>query len=84
MGEKAGLHVAIQIPGYIFDRKLQLMCEEKGIAISPCSMYALGSRKYDDTLLLGYGNIDNEKILNGVNVLSQICRFHLNSIPQHE
>jgi len=73
IGEKAGLHLAIQVPGFIFDHKIQLCCKERGIALFPCSMYALGNQRYDDTLLLGYGNISNDNIVNGVKALSQIC-----------
>ncbi len=74
IGEKAGLHIAMQVPGCIFDHKFQLACEEKGIAISPCNSYALGSDKYKDTLLLGYGNICNDNVLNGVKAIVQ--QFH--------
>lgn len=75
IGEKAGLHLALQVPGFLFDRKLQSVCEEKGIAISPCSLYALGDKKYDDTLLLGYGNIANDRIARGVRALAEIMNF---------
>lgn len=75
IGEKAGLHLAVQVPGSIFTREFQQLCEEKGIAVSPCSMYALNSSKYDDTLLIGYGNIGDEAIESGIKALAQICRF---------
>ncbi len=75
IGEKAGLHIAMQVPGFIFDHKFRLACEEKGIAISPCNMYALGSDRYNDTLLLGYGNISNDMVLDGVKAIVQQCHF---------
>ena len=75
IGEKAGLHLAIQVPEFSFDNRFQLICEEKGIAVTPCSMYALGNQRYDDTLLLGYGNISNDKVVNGVGALAKICCF---------
>lgn len=75
IGEKAGLHLAMQVPGSVFTRKFQLLCEEKSIAVTPCAMYALDNPKYDDILLLGYGNIGNNAIERGIKALAQICRF---------
>ena len=75
IGEKAGLHLAIQVPEFLFDNKFHLLCEEKGIAVTPCSIYALGNQKYEDNLLLGYGNISNDKVVNGIKTLAQICCF---------
>ena len=75
IGEKAGLHLAVQVPGFLFDRKIQLRCKEKGIAVFPCSAHALGNQGYDDTLLLGYGNISNSKVANGIKTLAETCCF---------
>lgn len=75
VGEKAGLHISIQIPKFIFDREFQLMCEENGIAVSPCCTHALDTQKYDDTLLLGYGNIADDQVANGLKALARLCGF---------
>ena len=79
LGEKAGIHVAIQVPGAQFDSSFREHCAKNGIGVSPCRFYAfdeefceIGKTKSSDILLLGYGNIAEGDINEGIKVLSEL------------
>lgn len=83
LGEKAGIHVAIQVPGVQFDSVFREHCAKNGIGISPCRFYAfdeefylMDKNKRTDILLLGYGNIAEADMNEGIKVLADLVSVH--------
>ena len=72
-GGEAGLHIAIALKGRDFDASFQSFCAERGLLITPCSLFSLtGSHR--DILILGYGRIEKEDIAAGVESLKSLIR----------
>ncbi len=72
MGDSAGLHLALRVPGRRFGTNFRERCRAEGMAIMPCSRYALVGDDYDDTLLIGYGNVEESRIAEGVRMLRKL------------
>jgi GntR family transcriptional regulator/MocR family aminotransferase len=74
LGDSAGLHLALRIPGRRFGREFRERCRARGVSVMPCSRYVFDENgEYDDTLLLGYGNVQEDSIREGVRLLLQSC-----------
>ncbi|MCC8165823.1 MAG: PLP-dependent aminotransferase family protein, partial [Planctomycetes bacterium] len=76
LGDSAGLHLAVTMPGRIFDRVFADACRNGGLAVMPCSRYVLAGTDYADTLLLGYGNVRTDRIEDGVAFLEKAIAGH--------
>lgn len=79
LGDGAGLHLALRLPGKgnRFGREFRNRCKKEGMNIMPCSRYMQkgeGSEEtdYKDTLLLGYGNIEEDRIPEGIRLLKKM------------
>lgn len=70
LGDAAGLHMAVRFAGQKFDATFQSTCRENGIFLGISSAYALKKGKFEDTLLLGYGKIEEDDILPGMRKLA--------------
>ncbi|MCC8108645.1 MAG: PLP-dependent aminotransferase family protein [Planctomycetes bacterium] len=76
IGDSAGLHLALKLPGQSFDRNFADTCRRVGLAVMPCSRYELAGTEYADTLLLGYGNVEPDRIADGVALLAKAVAEH--------
>lgn len=65
-GQSTGMHIAVRFPGCFFDKKMLEECMEAGVKIYPVSMHSIGKGKHTDSLVLGYGNLPEERIRIGV------------------
>ena len=72
LGDGAGLHLALRLPGMRFGREFREQCRDRGLAVMPCSRYALQGTEYNDILLIGYGNVGEERIPEGVQLLKEM------------
>ncbi len=71
LGDSAGLHLAVTLPGLTFDRAFADAARKDSLAVMPCCRYELAGTDYADTLLLGYGNVDPKRIGDGVRHLAK-------------
>ena len=71
-GDASGLHVALQFPGYTFDRNFINRCADDGIRIAPVSQYCASEAEHADKLLIGYGHLRIEQIREGIGILRTI------------
>jgi len=71
-GGAAGMHVAAQFPGVSFPGALFSKIKAAGVGVVPVSEHTLQKGKYDDMILLGFGNLPEEKIKAGLSVLKKI------------
>jgi len=72
MGSAAGLHLAARFPGITFDADLLAELEVAGIRVYPAEMHAVRPGRLTDTLIIGYGNLDDGLIREGVKILRKV------------
>ncbi len=72
LGDSAGLHLAVTLPGQTFDRAFADTARKDGLAVMPCSRYDLAGTDHADTLLLGYGNVQSDRIDDGILLLHDL------------
>lgn len=72
IGDQAGLHFGLQIPGKVFDSEFKKKCLSNDMHVTPCKNYALNKQDYTDVLLLGYGNVREENIMSGIKLLGEL------------
>jgi len=74
-GAEAGLHLVATFSGVRFDERLMQEIRSQKIQISPVSKHCLPTGlndAYEQTLIFGYGNTDNESIKAGIKRLDAI------------
>lgn len=76
LGDGAGLHLALRLPGKRFGKEFRERCKKEGAHIMPCSRYMQDAEGtgHGDTLLLGYGNIDEERVAEGIRLLKKMTK----------
>ncbi len=70
-GDAAGLHAAISFPGMRFGEDFSKLARESGIRIATAEIHAVRKGLHDNTLLLGYGHLDEQEIYKGVILLKE-------------
>ncbi len=68
-GDNAGLHVAIEFPGFRFDDQYRKSALNKGIAVTPMEYHCIEKGRHMNKLILGYGHLDQDEIRNGTKIL---------------
>jgi GntR family transcriptional regulator/MocR family aminotransferase len=70
-GDAAGIHLAARFPGVAFTPARLQRLRAAGVAVTPVADHALAApAAYLDTVLLGYGNLDEDRIREGVRRLA--------------
>jgi len=66
-GAAAGLHLAVRFPGLAFTADRLDRLKQAGVGVTPVSAHAVGTCEASrDTVLMGYGNLDERRIREGV------------------
>ncbi len=73
-GDASGLHVALRFPGMEFGPTFEQACRGAGLRVRPVSRYCVETTAYSDTLLVGYGHLDEENICEGVRILRELLK----------
>lgn len=74
-GDHAGLHVLVQVNSRLGEQELCRMAGERGVRVYGLSEYLVGEAergKRDAVLLLGYGRLSEEDMVQGLSVLNDI------------
>lgn len=79
MGHSTGLHLIAQFTNVHFTPSLLERIEQNGVKVYPVEIHAISKGKQLDPIILGYGNVSEEKIAIGIERLS----FVLQSFTQH-
>ena len=68
MGENAGMHLAVGFKLELSEEKIVDLAENAGIKVVGLSKHRIGEKEENDlaTILIGYGNINEEKIKEGI------------------
>ena len=65
-GDAAGLHVAVDFPGWRFDETFRKQCQKNGILITPVERHCIVKERHQSKILFGYGHLSPEEIRNGI------------------
>ncbi len=74
IGGKTGIHLCARFPGMNFDKHLLTELENNGAKVYPVEMHTLKKGEYSDTVILGYGCLENGKIKEGIMVLRKVLK----------
>lgn len=69
LGDKSGLHLVLQIPGFNFNEEFITQSQALGIRIYPIKHYCLEKGKHQDKIMLGYGHLKPGEIHKSVGIL---------------
>ena len=74
-GTAAGIHVSVRFPGITFDRERMQRLHAAGVNVQPVHTHGLQDpTPWQDTVLMGYGNLQEQTIRKGVQRLEQGLR----------
>ncbi|MBU2510786.1 PLP-dependent aminotransferase family protein [bacterium] len=72
LGSATGLHLAVTFPGVRFTPDLLKTIEKSGVKIYPVEEHTINKGVYQDTIILGYGLLDNAQIEQGLHGLAKV------------
>lgn len=76
-GHSTGLHLIVEFNDLLFTGQVLEQLEEEGVRVYPAEMYAVNKGRYQNRIMLGYGNVNEEKIMEGINKMKSVlsnCR----------
>jgi len=72
LGSATGLHLCVRFPGIVFNAERLAEIEHRGARFYPAAAHAAQTRAYDDSLIIGYGNLQPEEIRAGLVILRTV------------
>ncbi len=72
IGSSTGLHLAARFDGVVFTQQLLGEIEKAGVRVYPAEAHAIRPGRLDDTLIIGYGNLDEKQIERGIRILHTV------------
>lgn len=76
-GDNAGLHLAVEFPGQIFDDEFHKKAVEKGINITPVEYHCIKKGNHQNKLLIGYGHMEPNEIRSGIRLLHELLNENI-------
>lgn len=73
-GDAAGLHLVTEMADYKFDAQVIARLEEAHIKVYPVERYTLTKGRYEDQLIMGFGNVEESNILEGIKTIERVLR----------
>jgi GntR family transcriptional regulator/MocR family aminotransferase len=70
-GDAAGLHLAAEFSGRVFDEGFTQRAARQGIRIATVEQHCIQKGRHADKLLLGYGHLEPDEIKSGVALLKE-------------
>jgi GntR family transcriptional regulator/MocR family aminotransferase len=72
MGSSTGLHLAARFARVGFTQELLAEIEEAGVRVYPAETHAIRPGRFNDTLIIGYGNLNEDQIKRGIRILHTV------------
>lgn len=69
LGSRVGLHLAARFAGVDFTPELLGAIEKAGVRGYPAEQHAIRPGRLNDTLIIGYGNLERREIERGIGIL---------------
>jgi len=66
------LHLVAKLSGSKFDSHTSAQLEERNINIYPAEKYTIAKGKYEESLIMGFGNVTEAQIAEGVNTIAEL------------
>ncbi|MGG1518114.1 PLP-dependent aminotransferase family protein [Paenibacillus oryzisoli] len=73
-GDAAGLHLIAEMAGSQFDSQVVAQLEELHIKVYPVEKYTINKGRYDDQLIMGFGNVEENNILEGIRGIAGVLK----------
>ena len=71
LGAASGLHICVRFPGIRFTPTLLNRIDLAGVGVYPVEDHAVGKGRWEDTLILGFGMLDDRRINTGIAILKR-------------
>ena len=71
-GISAGLHALVRLPRAFPTRHLIAACAERSVGVYPLSLHLLAAPRHTDALVVGYANLSEPAIEDGIRVLAEV------------
>ena len=71
-GISAGLHALVRLPGKVDGQLLLKLAAARGVGVYPLSLHMIAPAKHTDSLVLGYANLTEPAIAEGVRRLAEV------------
>ncbi len=72
LGNDTGIHLVAQFPGRVFSPDVYPRLAQNGVRVYPIDIHTIEPGLYRDMLMLGYGNLSDDMILEGVRRMRQV------------
>ncbi len=72
IGSSTGLHLVAEFERIVFTESLLSKLDEAGVRVYPVEMHALHKGRHLSQVILGYGNLTEEEILEGVRRIKNV------------
>ena len=76
-GDAAGLHVTVRFTGARFDGAFLARCKQARIRVATLEKHSIVKGRHEDALVLGYGHMEPETILEAVRLLATEIRISM-------
>lgn len=83
IGSPTGLHLAARFAGISFTPELLAKMDSAGVRVYPAEMHAINPGRWADTLVIGYGNLDEAEIRSGVGILRDVLHGSVTGSDGH-
>jgi GntR family transcriptional regulator/MocR family aminotransferase len=71
LGAASGLHMCVRFPGIRFTPTLLNRIDLAGVGVYPVEDHAVRKGRWEDTLILGFGMLDDRRINTGIAILKR-------------
>jgi GntR family transcriptional regulator/MocR family aminotransferase len=71
LGAASGLHICVRFPGNRFTPTLLNRIDLAGVGVYPVEDHAVRKGRWEDTLILGFGMLDDRRINTGIAILKR-------------
>ncbi len=72
LGDATGLHIVVEFPGIdITDNEVMQSLEQAGVRVYPVEIHTVCKGEHRHQMILGYGNLTEEEIVEGVKRIAQ-------------
>lgn len=73
-GHSTGFHLSIQFDGVEFTQTLVENLEKAGVRVYPVEMYTANKGLYRNYILLGYGHVNEDEIIEGIKRIKSVIK----------
>ncbi|MDD9269692.1 PLP-dependent aminotransferase family protein [Paenibacillus sp. GCM10023248] len=73
-GDAAGLHLVTEMAGSVCDSQVVAKLEALHIKVYPVQKYTITKGKYEDRLIMGFGNVEENNIFEGIKAIASVLR----------